>query len=78
MLYDKDLTKHLRLRLSERDMIFLQELSNERSCTISSCIRDIIGEYRRSTEAIKTLQDAFLILNDKELSHGDTSTTISN
>lgn len=78
MLYEKDLTKQLRLRLSERDMIFLQELSDERNCTISSCIREIIGEYRRSTEAIKTLQDAILILNDKELSHGDTNTSISN
>lgn len=79
-MYNKDLSEDLRLRLSKTDMEFLRKLSNERAVTISECIRSIIGEYRRSVDAIQTLQ-RLAALTQKEgggLSDGDTKADINN
>lgn len=57
-MYKKDLKEDLRLRLSKNDMDFLRSLSEERSVTISECIRSIIGEYRRSLRAVEILSRA--------------------
>ena len=79
-MYEKNLSEDLRLRLSPTDMDFLRNLSNERSVSVSECIRSIIGEYRRSLEAMKLLQDAMNFAKEKggELSSGDTKTDINN
>ena len=76
-MYEKNLKEDLRLRLSTKDMDFLRELSQERSCSVSEVIRSIIGEYRRSLETIKVLQDAIRLGAGKEAAvHGDTETNI--
>lgn len=81
-MYKKDLTEDLRLRLSENDMNFLRDLSENRSVSISECIRSIIGEYRRSIETLNLLSDAISIAKEqknKEVAvHGDTKTNIVN
>lgn len=61
IMYKKDLSQDLRLRLSNNDMDFLKGLSNERNVSVSECIRSIIGEYRRSLDYLSTLQDALKI-----------------
>lgn len=79
-MYEKNLTEDLRLRLSKNDMDFLRELSAKRSVSISECIRSIIGEYRRSLEAIDVLTKAINLANmekEAQLSHGDTKTDIN-
>ncbi len=70
-MYEKNLTEDLRLRLSSKDMDFLRDLSYKRSVSISECIRNIIGDYRRSFES-----SISLVNNEKEvpLSYGDTKT----
>ena len=73
-MYSKNLTKDLRLRLSEIDMDFLTELSKERTVTVSECIRQIIGEYRRSLETMDMLKKAIELERKGGLSHGDTKT----
>lgn len=90
MIYEKNLTQDLRLRLSELDMNYLRKLSTERSVSVSEVIRSIIGDYRRSSEAINTLQSALNLLNDpakleefkkyekENAVHGDTETPINN
>lgn len=77
-MYDKNLTEDLRLRLSKSDMDFLRDLSDKRTCTISECIRSIIGEYRRSIQTLDALTDMLALAKKKEaeLSHGDTKTDI--
>lgn len=80
-MYEKNLTEDLRLRLSKTDMDFLRELSGKRSVTVSECIRSIIGEYRRSLDAIDVLKKAIDLANSEkggELSNGDTKTNINN
>lgn len=82
-MYEKNLTEDLRLRLTERDMNFLRDLSSQRGCSISECIRGIIGEYRRSLESIETLKKALKLVEEKGekeegLSYGDTKTDIDN
>lgn len=79
-MYMKNLTEDLRLRLSETDMNFLRELSDERNTSISECIRQIIGEYRRSLESLKIISDVLTLAKTKkgELSDGDTITDIDN
>jgi hypothetical protein len=79
-MYEKNLSEDLRLRLSTTDMDFLRGLSNERSVSVSECIRSIIGEYRRSLETMQLLQDAMKFAKEKggELSSGDTETNINN
>ena len=47
-MYEKDLTVGFHLRLSSKDIDFLRDLSQKRSISISQCVRDIIGDYRRS------------------------------
>lgn len=78
MMYEKNLTEDLRLRLSSNDMNFLRELSAKRSVSISECIRSIISEYRRSSEALDLLTQALNIAKEKggQLSNGDTKTNI--
>lgn len=77
-MYEKNLTEDLRLRLSSNDMNFLRDLSSKRSVSISECIRSIIGEYRRSVEALDLLTQAISIAKEKgvQLSNGDTKTDI--
>lgn len=80
-MYNKNLTEDLRLRLSTADMDFLRNLSEQRSVSVSECIRSIIGEYRRSLETMDLLQKALtLAKKEKEvgLSNGDTKTNIDN
>lgn len=79
-MYEKNLTEDLRLRLSKTDMDFLRDLSEQRSLTVSQCIRSIIGEYRRSIETISSLTDALKLVKEKgRLSqNGDTESDINN
>lgn len=80
MMYEKNLTEDLRLRLSSNDMDFLRELSAKRSVSISECIRSIIGEYRRSLETLDVLTQAINLANKEkggQLSNGDTKTDIN-
>lgn len=77
-MYEKNLTEDLRLRLSVKDMDFLRKISAERNESVSSCIRSIIGEYRRSLDTISVLTDAIKIAKEKGLSNGDTKTDINN
>lgn len=79
-MYKKNLTEDLRLRLSEKDMKFLRELSEDRCVTISECIRSIISEYRRSCEVINALSQANIVIQSEEAGgcpNGDTETTIN-
>ena len=55
-MYEKNLTEDFRLRLSSVDMEFLKKIANERSVSVSECVRSIIGEYRRSIETLQALQ----------------------
>lgn len=79
-MYEKNLTEDLRLRLSTDDMDFLRDLSAKRSVSVSECIRSIIGEYRRSVDALDAINKMILLTQSKEkggeLSHGDTETNI--
>lgn len=78
-MYEKNLTEDLRLRLSATDMDFLRKLASERSVSVSECIRSIIGEYRRSLDAMKLLSDALTVVRENGgLSNGDTKTDINN
>lgn len=74
-IYEKNLTEDFRLRLSKTDMDFLKSLSEERGIKVSECVRSIIGEYRRANDAMKTLNAAIKLVNEKGgLSNGDTET----
>lgn len=75
-MYSKNLTEDLRLRLSKKDMDFLRDLSEERSISVSECIRSIIGEYRRSLDAMNMIQNLVKLTNEEGLSNGDTETNI--
>lgn len=81
-MYEKNLTEDLRLRLSADDMNFLRELSSKRSVSVSECIRSIIGEYRRSCDALDAINKMLLLTQSKEkggeLSNGDTKTNFDN
>lgn len=81
-MYTRNLTKDLRLRLSERDFTFLATLADDRGISISELLRSIIGEYRRALDAMSTLQAALNLANEqkqKEMSlNGDTKTDIDN
>lgn len=79
-MYEKNLTEDLRLRLCKNDMDFLRSLADKRSVSISECIRSIIGEYRRSLEAVDVLSRALSLANsmrEEKLSNGDTETNIN-
>lgn len=73
MMYEKNLTEDFRLRLSSVDMDFLKELSAKRQCSVSECVRSIIGEYRRSLETVELLNEFLSKGGDV---HGDTKTDI--
>ena len=78
MTYLKNLTKELRLRLSEEDMNFLSKIADERQCSVSQVIRSILGDYRRALESVETLKMAVKLANEQKekekLSNGDTKT----
>lgn len=79
-MYNKNLKEDLRLRLSGTDMDFLRALSDERGCSVSEVIRSIIGEYRRSIEAVNALKSALEFANQTKEGavHGNTETHIDN
>lgn len=75
-MYAKNLSEDLRLRLSAKDMDFLRRLSEQRECTVSEVIRSIIGEYRRSLDAVETLNRALALVGGAD--HGVTKTNSDN
>lgn len=74
-MYEKNLTEYFPVRLSSKDIDFLRELSQKRSTSISQCVRDIIGDYRRSFDVLNGS-----ITSEKEvlLSYGNTKTDLNN
>lgn len=78
-LYEKNLTEDLRLRLSLDDMDFLRKISDERGQTVSTCIRSIIGEYRRSLQMMEVMKKVISLSEEGRLSdNGDTKTDFDN
>ena len=80
-MYDKNLSEGMRLRLSPKDMDFLRDLSAQRAVSVSSCLRSIIGEYRRSFEALDLHTKAIIFSNvekEDKLPNGDAKTDINN
>lgn len=78
-MYKKDLTEDFRIRMSKTDMDFLRKMSEERSCSISECVRSIIGEYRRSLDTLGALTSLLEIAKSKEgmeAVHGNTKSNI--
>ena len=57
-MYGKNLKNDVRIRVSNRDFDFLKGLADDRGDSISEVVRSIIGEYRRSVETIKILNEA--------------------
>ena len=57
-MYGKNLKNDVRIRVSDRDFAFLKGLSDDRGDSISEVVRSIIGEYRRSVETMKILNEA--------------------
>lgn len=69
-MYEKNLTEYFPVRLSSKDIYFLRELSKKRSVSISQCVRDIIGDYRRSFDVSN-----ISLTSEKEVSsYGNTKT----
>ena len=68
-MYDKNLTEFIGLRLSAKDMDFLRDLSHNRSISISECIRDIIGEYRRSFYSLNSIDKEVCISDGNSKTH---------
>ena len=77
-MYEKDLTEDFRLRLSKKDMDFLRSFSSSRAQSVSACVRSIIGEYRRSLDAIDILKAALDLDKRGSAVRGDTETNIDN
>ena len=75
-MYTKDLSETVRLRLTVEDMQFLKDLAEQRQSSISSCIRSIVGEYRRSVTELQLLQKALTQIG--AVQDGDTSTNFHN
>lgn len=73
-MYNKNLSEDLRLRLTQIDMDFLKSLSRERECSVSEVIRSIIGEYRRSVEAVQAINRALEIVQTGGAGLGVTKT----
>lgn len=57
-MYGKNLKNDVRIRISDRDFSFLKDLAEDRGESISEVIRSIVGEYRRSVETMKILNEA--------------------
>lgn len=70
-MYEKNLTKDVRLRLSSKDYDFLLQLSKDRSISVSECVRSIIGEYRRSLENLSLLSKAINLVKEGDSSNVD-------
>lgn len=70
-MYEKNLTEYFPVRLSSKDIEFLRELSKKRSISISQCVRDIIGDYRRSFDV-----SSISLISEKEVcsSYGNPKT----
>lgn len=80
-MYDKNLTEDFRLRLSKTDMEFLRKLSEERNQSVSSIVRSILSEYRRSVKTLELLSETLKLAKSKEgvaMSNGDTKTEFDN
>ena len=70
-MYEKNLTEYFPVRLSSKDIDFLRDLSKKRSISTSQCVRDIIGDYRRSFDVSN-----ISLTSEKEVcySYGNTKT----
>lgn len=80
-MYAKNLTEDFRLRLSTTDMDFLKSLSEQRGVSISEVVRGLIGEYRRSLDAMEVMKQALELVKQKEgvqMFNGNTETDIVN
>lgn len=76
-MYAKNLTEDFRLRLSVADMDFLKSLSEERGCTISECVRSLIGEYRRGLDTMRIMRETLDLAKERGLMfNGDTKSDI--
>lgn len=71
-MYNKNLTSDFRLRLTDRDMDFLRDLSVDRGVSVSEVVRSIISEYRRSCDLVARLKSVDLIETVGGAVHGDT------
>lgn len=56
-MYNKNLTKTLNIRINTKDFDFLEDLADKRSCSVSDCVRSLIGEYRRSIIVMERLKE---------------------
>ena len=80
MIYEKNLTQTVRLRLSDAQFAFLQALAEKRGSSISAQIRAIIDEYDRSLRTVDALKKVFdsgvleKIGKGGVMSNGDTET----
>lgn len=63
-MYEKNLSEDLRIRLSNNDLEFLKLISSQRNCSVSECVRSIIGEYRRSIESLEIFKKAIDIIKE--------------
>ena len=76
-MYNKNLSEDLRLRLTQIDMDFLKNISKQRECSVSEVIRSIIGEYRRSIEAVQAINRALEMVNNGGAGRGVTKTNFN-
>lgn len=65
-MYMKNLNTVLRLRISESDAEFLQQLSKKRSVSVSEVVRSLISEYRHSLETVEILSKALEIAQSEK------------
>lgn len=80
MIYKKNLNSEFRLRLTDEDMDFLRDLSDDRKVSVSEVVRSIISEYRRSCEIVMRLEKSVDFINtigEEAVQHGDTKTNIN-
>lgn len=57
-MYEKNLKRDVRVRLSDKDFEFLSNLSADRGQSVSELVRYIVGEYRRTLETMQILNRA--------------------
>lgn len=48
-MYEKDLNRCVRLRISDVDFEYLKKVSDLRGCSISAVLRSYVGEARRKS-----------------------------
>lgn len=66
-MYEKNLEKSFRFRMSSDDFDFLLYLSDVRSCSVGAVVRQLIGESRRKDSGYvqwrqKNLSQALVII----------------